>query len=67
MDTTNAAKPKTRKKGGGGKLNRSKIIQARLTPDLHKAAEEMARQQRRTLSSFVEMLVEAEAIRQQSC
>ena len=42
-----------RKKGGGGKLNRSEIIQARLDPKLHMAAEIMARAERRTLSSFI--------------
>lgn len=47
-----------RKKGGGGKLNRSQIIQARLDPKLHMAAEIMARSERRTLSSLIENLVE---------
>lgn len=51
-----------RKKGGGGKLNRSAIIQARLDPKLHFAAETLARSQRRTLSSLIEALLE-EAIR----
>src|SRR3990167_395646 len=47
-----------RKKGGGGKLNRSEIIQARLDPKLHMAAEIMARAERRTLSSFIERSIE---------
>ena|SRR3990167_3977820 len=47
-----------RKKGGGGKLNRSEIIQARLDPKLHMAAEIMARCERRTLSSFIEKCIE---------
>jgi len=47
-----------RKKGGGGKLNRSEILQARLNPKLRLAAEIMARSQRRTISSLIEILVE---------
>jgi len=47
-----------RKKGGGGKLNRSEIIQARLDPKLHMAAEIMARSERRTLSSLIEKCIE---------
>lgn len=47
-----------RKKGGGGKLNRSAIIQARLDPKLHMATEIMARNERRTLSSFIEHSIE---------
>jgi hypothetical protein len=50
-----------RKKGGGGKLNRSEIVQARLDPKLHMAAEIMARSDRRTLSSFIEKLIEQSA------
>lgn len=50
-----------RKKGGGGKLNRSEIIQARLDPKLHMAAEIMARSERRTLSSFIEKTIEQSA------
>lgn len=50
-----------RKKGGGGKLNRSEIIQARLDPKLHMAAEILARSQRRTLSSLIEVLIESAA------
>lgn len=47
-----------RKKGGGGKLSRSEILQARLNPKLRVAAEIMARIQRRTVSSLIEILVE---------
>ena len=47
-----------RKKGGGGKLNRSEILQARLNPKLRLAAEIMGRIQRRTVSSLIEILVE---------
>ncbi len=50
-----------RKKGGGGKLNRSEIIQARLDPTVHMAAEIMARSERRTLSSFIEKTIECAA------
>lgn len=50
-----------RKKGGGGKLNRSEIIQARLDPKIHMAAEIMARSERRTLSSFIEKSIEQAA------
>lgn len=48
-----------RKKGGGGKLNRSEILQARLNPKLRLGAEIMVRSQRRTLSSLIETLIEA--------
>ena len=47
-----------RKKGGGGKLNRSEVIQARLDPKIHMAAEILARSQRRTLSSLIEVLMD---------
>ena len=50
-----------RKKGGGGKLNRSEVIQARLDPKLHLAAEILARMHRRTLSSVIEVLIDAAA------
>ncbi len=50
-----------RKKGQGGKLNRSEIVQTRLSPKSRYAAEIMARQQRRTLSSIMEHLVEETA------
>lgn len=51
-----------RRKGGGGKLNRTEILQARLTPKLHLAAEILARSQRRTLSSLIETLIEAATV-----
>lgn len=47
-----------KKKGGGGKLNRSEIVQARLNPKLRFVAEIMARYERRTLSSLFEGLLE---------
>lgn len=50
-----------RKKGAGGKLARTEVVQARLNPKLRMAAEIMARQQRRTLSSFFEELVDKAA------
>jgi hypothetical protein len=53
-----------RKKGGGGKLNRSEILQTRLNPKLRLGAEIMARIQRRTISSLIEVLVE-DAMKQQ--
>ena len=55
-------KPARRTKGGG-KLNRSVIIQSRLDPELHEIAEMMAKKQRRTLSNFIEILIENEARR----
>jgi hypothetical protein len=55
-----------RKKGGGGKLNRSEIIQARLDPKLHMAAEIMARSDRRTLSSFIESVIEQASKKQRA-
>lgn len=55
--------PVTRAKGGGGKLNRCMIIQARLDPKLHEVAEMMALKQRRTLSNLIEILIENEAER----
>ena len=50
-----------RKKSGGGKLNRTEIVQTRLDPMLLMAAEIMARAERRTLSSFIEKLIEQAA------
>lgn len=58
---TTQEKPVRRNKGGGGKLNRCMVIQARLDPELHAAAVIMAQRYRRTLSSFIEMLVKTEA------
>jgi hypothetical protein len=48
-----------KKKGAGGKLSRSEIIQARLNPKVRFAAELVATYERRTLSSLVESAVEA--------
>lgn len=45
-------------KGAGGKLSRSEIIQARLSPRMKFAAEIIARNERRTLSSLIETLFE---------
>ncbi len=58
-----AVKKKQPKKGAGGKLNRSEIIQTRLNPKLRFIAEVMARQERRTLSSLIEGLIEEAAER----
>ena len=60
---TTKVEPVKRAKGAGGKLNRCMIIQARLDPELHDAAEMMARKQRRTLSNFIEILIEEEVKR----
>lgn len=53
----------TKKKGGGGKLNRSEILQARLNPKLRLAAEIISRHQRRTVSSLIEVLMEEAMVR----
>jgi len=45
-------------KGAGGKLVRSEIIQARLSPKLRFMAELISRAERRTLSSLIEMLID---------
>lgn len=50
-----------KKKGPGGNLNRSEIVQTRLSPKLRWAAEILARQDRRTVSSLIEGLVEKAA------
>jgi hypothetical protein len=47
---------RTRK--SGSRLNRSKTVTVRLNPKLHYLAELAARQQRRTLSSFIEWAIE---------
>ena len=52
---------KKSKKGAGGKLIRSEVVQARLSPQLRLMGEIMARQQRRTLSSLIETLIEKAA------
>ncbi len=46
------------KKRGGGKLKRSETVTVRLDPKLRYAGELAARQQRRTLSSYIEWAVE---------
>lgn len=43
-----------KKKGAGGKLNRSEIVQARLSPKLRFGAELIARVESRTLSNLIE-------------
>lgn len=63
--TTPLAPTKKPKKNAGGKLNRSVIIQARLSPKLRFIAELIARHQRRTLSSLIEHLLEETAERYQ--
>jgi predicted transcriptional regulator len=46
------------KRKSGSRLNRSKTVTVRLNPKLHYLAELAARQQRRTLSSFIEWAIE---------
>jgi len=48
----------TRKKGGGGKLSRSETVTVRLDPKLRYLAGLAARKQRRTLSSYIEWVIE---------
>jgi hypothetical protein len=47
-----------KRRGGGGKLARTEIVQVRLDPKLRYLAELAARKQRRTLSSFIEWAIE---------
>ena len=47
-----------KRKGGGGKLTRSQTVTVRLDPKLRYLAELAARQQRRTVSSYVEWAIE---------
>lgn len=47
---------KTRK-GAGGKLQRSEVVQTRMSPRLRFLAEIMARHQHRSLSSLIEQLI----------
>jgi len=49
---------KKKAKGAGGKLARSEIIQARLSPKIKFAAEILARMEKRTLSSLIETLID---------
>lgn len=48
----------TTRRGRGGKLVRSEVVQVRLDPKLRFAAELAAAKERRTLSSFIEWAVE---------
>lgn len=48
----------TEKRKGGGKLSRSETVTVRLDPKLRYLAELAARKQRRTLSSYVEWVLE---------
>ena len=54
---------KKAKKGAGGKLLRSEILQTRLSPQLRLMVEIMAREQRRTVSSCIEKAIEEAAER----
>lgn len=45
-------------RGKGGKLNRSEVVTIRLDPRLRYLAELASRQQRRTMSSFIESAIE---------
>jgi hypothetical protein len=47
-----------KRRGGGGKLSRSETVTVRLDPKLRYLAELAARKQRRTLSSYIEKVVE---------
>jgi hypothetical protein len=49
------------KKGAGGKLQRSEVVQTRMSPRLRYLAEIMARHQRRSLSGLIENLIESAA------
>lgn len=52
---------KQKSKGAGGKLARSEIIQARLSPKIKFAAEILARKDNRTVSSLIETLIDKES------
>jgi hypothetical protein len=49
---------KPKRRGGGGRLSRSETVTVRLDPKLRYLAELAARKQRRTLSSFIEWVIE---------
>lgn len=49
------------KKGAGGKLQRSEVVQTRMSPRLRFLAEIMARHQHRSLSSLIEQLIDQAA------
>ena len=57
-ENTHMTDPKTKRRGGGGKLARSEQVSIRLDPKLRFAAELAASKERRTLSSFIESAVE---------
>ncbi|QIG49492.1 hypothetical protein G5V57_18325 [Nordella sp. HKS 07] len=50
--------PAGKRAGGGGKLSRSEIVTVRLDPKLRYLTELAARRQRRTVSSFIEWVIE---------
>ena len=52
---------KKKKEGAGGRLNRSEIVQARLSPKIKFAAEIIAMYERRTLSSLINSSMEVYA------
>src|SRR5437879_4342886 len=52
---------KKTKKGAGGKLQRSEVVQTRMSPRLRYSAQIMARHQRRSLSGLIENLIESAA------
>ena len=61
MGTKKKAVPpqkRDRKKGGGGRLERSAIVQVRFDQKLRYAVELASRRQRRTVSSFIEWAVQ---------
>jgi hypothetical protein len=55
---SDSAPAESRKRGGGGKLSRSETVTVRLDPKLRYLAELAARKHRRTLSSFIEWVIE---------
>lgn len=52
---------KKKTKGAGGKLSRSEIIQARLSPKTRFTVELISRSEKRTVSSLIELLVDDSA------
>ena len=51
-------KPAPKRSGGGAKLSRTETVTIRLDPKLRYLAELAARQQRRTVSSYIEWAIE---------
>ena len=47
-----------KKRGGGGKLNRTEVVTLRLDPKLRYITDLAARSQRRTTSGFIEWAIE---------